>query len=205
MPLQSRVRPDGELVADPARGLLLGNRGGRLHDPATRTLGRRRWTSARWISCELAFGGRRRAVWGEGYTELFFLDEPTALAAGQRPCYECRRADALAFAAAVARAEGLVRPPAAGELDRRLHAERLDGRARRLHRRVADDLPDGAVVLAGEAFLALRGGRALAWTAAGWEPAGEQPRGEVDVLTPPSALAALAGGFAPRWHPSAEA
>ncbi|MEZ5102156.1 MAG: hypothetical protein R3C15_20600 [Thermoleophilia bacterium] len=205
MPLQSRVRPDGELVADPTRGLLLGNRGGRLHDPATRTLGRRRWTSARWISCELAFGGRRREVWGEGYTELFFLDEPTALAAGHRPCYECRRADALAFAAAVARAEGLERAPTAGELDRRLHRERLDGRVRRLHRLDAADLPDGAVVASGDAFLALRDDRALAWTPAAWLPAGARPDGELDVLTPPTALAALAAGFAPRWHPSAEA
>jgi len=97
MPLQNRVDPFGELVAVPARGLFMGNRGGRFHTDA-QTLATRRWVSRQWICCVLEFKKRRRAVWGRFYTELFFLDEPTALAAGHRPCFECRRKDAEAFA-----------------------------------------------------------------------------------------------------------
>ena len=93
MPLPNRVDPFGNLFADASRGLLFGNRGGRFHRDG-QTLGARRWVSRRWICCRLDFKGRHRDVWGRGYTELFFLDEPTALAAGHRPCFECRRADA---------------------------------------------------------------------------------------------------------------
>jgi hypothetical protein len=97
MPLQNRVDPFGELFADLARGTFMGNRGGRFHTE-TRTLTARRWAARQWICCELAFKGRHREVWGRFYTELFFLDEPTALAAGHRPCFECRRQDAEGFA-----------------------------------------------------------------------------------------------------------
>jgi len=97
MPLPNRVTPSGDLIATPARGTLFGNRGGRFHTDA-RTLTARRWASRRWICCVLDFKGRQRDVWGRFYTELFFLDEPTALAAGHRPCFECRRNDAEAFA-----------------------------------------------------------------------------------------------------------
>jgi len=103
VPLQNRVTPFGTLVADAARGEMFGNRGGRIHDPATRRLTGRRWASKAWICCVLSFKGRQRSVWGQSYTELFFCDEVTALAAGHRPCFECRRRDALAFQAAVAR------------------------------------------------------------------------------------------------------
>src|SRR5215475_3431419 len=127
MPLPNRVDPFGQLFADSARGLMFGNRGGKFHRD-DRTLGLRRWASSRWICCRLEFKGRHRAVWSKGYTELFFLDEPTALAAGHRPCFECRRADAKAFAAAFAAAHRLDVPPNAADMDRVLHAERLDGR-----------------------------------------------------------------------------
>ncbi len=102
MPLQNRVTPYGDLVATPARGLFLGNRGGRFHTDA-KTLSARRWASRQWICCVLDFKGRQRDVWGRFYTELFFLDEPTALAAGHRPCFECRRKDAQDFAEILAR------------------------------------------------------------------------------------------------------
>ena len=88
--LQNRVAPDGSLHAVPDRGTLMGNRGGRLHDAHGR-LGRARWRSKAWIACRLTFRGRKRAVWDASYSELFFLDEATALAAGHRPCFECRR------------------------------------------------------------------------------------------------------------------
>jgi len=202
-PLQNRVRPDGALVATPERGTLMGNRGGRIHDVETRTLTRRRWTSRAWISCELAYKGWYRTPWTDHYTELFFLDDVTALAAGHRPCYLCRRADAHAFADAIARHEHLSRRPTAPELDRRLHAERLDGRAKRFHDAELGELPDGAMVSREGAVLAVRAGRLLRWSFSGYEDAGPRGNGRVLVPSPPTALAALRGGYRPRWHPSA--
>ncbi len=204
--LRNRVRPDGELVAVAARGLLMGNRGGRIHDPATRLLTGRRWTSRAWICCLLEFRGRRRQVWGDGYTELFFLDEVTALAAGHRPCFECRRGEAVAFAEAATKGIGAPARLRAPELDRLLHAERLDGRAKRVHRRRLGELPDGAVVSAGGELLAVRGEQLLRWAPAGYGPAGPRAAteiAEIDVLTPPTVLAALSAGYRPLWHQSA--
>jgi hypothetical protein len=211
MPLPNRVDPFGNLLADPARGLFFGNRGGRFHRD-DRTLGARRWVSRAWICCRLAFKGRHRNVWGAGYTELFFLDEPTALAAGHRPCFECRRGDARVFAAAYAagsvRGHSPARVPRAPEIDRVLHAERLMGRAKRRHRLVIDGLPDGAFLTLtdepGHAF-AVRGAALLRWTPMGYAARRPRPSGiTVDVLTPPGMLAALASGYLPRWHPSAD-
>jgi hypothetical protein len=204
MPLQNRVDPFGELRAVPARGLLFGNRGGRIHRD-DRTLSRRRWTSRAWICCRLAFKGRHREVWGNSYTELFFLDEPTAFAAGHRPCFECRRADAVAFAVAWARGQGLGVSPRAGEMDMVLHAQRLDGRAKRRHRAALDALPDGAlIVLENDAPLAVRGDALLPWSFAGYGSPRPRPRGiEVELLTPLAVVAVLAAGYRPQWHPSA--
>jgi hypothetical protein len=204
MPLQNRVDPFGELNAVSARGLLFGNRGGRFHTDA-RTLTTRRWASRQWICCVLDFKGRQRDVWGRYYTELFFLDEPTALAAGHRPCFECRRKDAEAFAEAWRIAHRLQTRPYADEMDEVLHCERLDGRSKRLHRRLSDELPDGAyITFNGETF-AIRGSELLRWTPDGYSALKPRQRGNiVDVLTPPSILAALSAGYRPIWHPSAE-
>jgi hypothetical protein len=203
MPLQNRVSPFGELMAVPARGTLFGNRGGRFHNDA-RTLTARRWASRRWICCVLDFKGRQRDVWGRFYTELFFLDEPTALAAGHRPCFECRRKDAVAFAASWRKARRLAARPLADQMDEVLHAERLRGRAKHLHRRAIAALPDGAfIALDGEPF-AVRGDALLHWTPQGYDGRKTRPRGlTVDVLTPPAILAVLSAGYRPRWHPSA--
>jgi hypothetical protein len=203
MPLQNRVTPFGELLAVPARGTFFGNRGGRFHTDA-KTLTARRWASRQWICCVLDFKGRQRDVWGRFYTELFFLDEPTALAAGHRPCFECRRKDAEAFAEYWRAAQRLRRRPYAFAMDEVLHRERLHGRAKRLHRRNIDGLPDGAfVALDGEAY-AVRGNRILHWTPHGYDAAKPRPHGgAVDVLTPPAVLAVLSAGYEPRWHPSA--
>jgi hypothetical protein len=207
MPLPNRVDPFGDLIADPARGLLFGNRGGRFHRD-DRTLGVRRWVSRAWICCRLQFKGRHRAVWSRGYTELFFLDEPTALSAGHRPCFECRRADARAFAAAFAAGRRLRTVARAADMDRVLHAERLDGRGKRRHRLPVDDLPDGAfLTLAQEpnAAFAVRGNSLLEWSPAGYVSRRKRPRGVMaDVLTPPAMVAALTAGYRPSWHPSAE-
>ncbi|HVT56615.1 MAG TPA: hypothetical protein VHD34_11295, partial [Xanthobacteraceae bacterium] len=184
MPLQNRVDPFGELIAAPARGLFFGNRGGRIHT-ADRKLGKRRWASKQWICCVLRFKNRQRAVWGRSYTELFFLDEVTALAAGHRPCFECRRREANEFAARWQSAFGLGAPPRAPEMDEVLHAERLQGRQKRLHESQAGDLPDGAMIaLDGEAF-AVHGNSLLHWTPHGYDTRKLRLVSVVDVLTPP--------------------
>jgi hypothetical protein len=203
MALQNRVDPFGELIATPARGTLFGNRGGRFHRD-DRTLGGRRWASRQWICCVLQFKNRRHQVWGHGYTDLFFLDEVTALAAGHRPCFECRRADATAFAQAWARATkaAVPRTPA---MDLVLQAERLDGRAKRRHSMRVDDLPDGTFIALDDAAFAVRGRKLLRWSLSGYVGARPRPHGMADVLTPPAILAALRAGYRPRWHPSVEA
>jgi hypothetical protein len=190
-PLQNRVDPYGAIVAVPQRGLLMGNRGGRFHDESQR-IGRRRWASKQWIACVCEFKGRRREVFGRGYTELFFRDEPTALSAGHRPCFECRRSEAQAFQAAFPGAR-----PSAAAMDARLHAERLD--PSRLERRVAlDGLPDGAMVLWRGAPHLKAGGRLWPWSFAAYGPPETGAGGEVVALTPPSVLATLSAGYRPR-------
>jgi len=204
MPLQNRVTPFGNLSATSARGTFMGNRGGRFHTDA-KTLTARRWASRQWICCVLDFKGRQRDVWGRYYTELFFLDEPTALAAGHRPCFECRRREAQAFAAKWQQARGLPAPPKAGEMDDVLHGERLQGRAKRVHRRNVDTLPDGAFVALEEGAFAVRGDHLLRWTPHGYGGRRRRPSNiAVDVLTPPAILAILSARYKPHWHSSAE-
>jgi hypothetical protein len=204
MPLQNRVDPFGELFAAPARGLWLGNRGGKFHRD-DQTLSARRHVTRAWICCRLAFKGRHRDVWGRGYTELFFLDEVTALAAGHRPCFECRRHDAQAFTEAWARARNRRAPPRAAEMDVILHAERRDGRIKRQHRQILDDLPDGAFIALGGAAWAVRSKALLRWTPSGYAARKRRPKKIlVDALTPPAILRALAAGYSPQWHDSAD-
>lgn len=207
MPLPNRVRPDGTLFADPARGLFFGNRGGRFHDPERQEVPSRLQATHHWLCCVLSFKDRRRRVWGRGYTELFFCDEVTALAAGHRPCMECRRHDALAYRDALVKGLGLAETPLFPEMDRILDADRRIGRTKRTHRLATEQLPDGAMLLSddGRAFLALRGTAALLWSPAGYVARRDRPQGMATVLTPPATLAALTQGYRPVWHPSAEA
>jgi hypothetical protein len=202
-PLQNRVTPSGEIVSTPQRGLFTGNRG-IIHDPATKTLLRRRWSSKAWITCTCEFRGRRRDVMGRrSWTELFFLDEATAFAAGHRPCFYCRRDDANAFRAAWERGNGVsgVRAP---EMDEVLHRERLDGRNKRLHQLPMSlhALPDGAMVQAGEDSYLIARGRALLWTWDGYREVSDALR-DAALLTPSSTLRALCAGYRPALHPSA--
>jgi hypothetical protein len=202
MPLPNRVDPFGQLFADQSRGRYFGNRGGKFHRD-DRTLGSRRYVSRAWICCVLSFKGRQRDVWGRYYTELFFMDEPTALAAGHRPCFECRRAEATDFAM---RFGGGTRRAAAREMDDVLHDERLDGKTKRLHRRKLDGLPDGVfVTLSGQDAFAVKGKRLLRWTPFGYTESIARPAGiGTDMLTPPSIAQVLARGYRPHWHLSAD-
>jgi hypothetical protein len=202
MPLQNRVDPFGELLADPARGTVMGNRGGRFHTLAQR-LTARRWASRQWICCVLTFKERHRDVWGRSHTELFFLDEPTALAAGHRPCFECRRKDAEAFAESWRKAQNLAMRPRGPEMDEVLHRQRLNGRAKRLHGSNIDVLPDGAFISMDGAAFAVRSETLLRWTPHGYVAQRVRPqRIAVDVLTPPAILAVLLAGYVPHWHDS---
>ena len=205
MPLQNRVTPLGDLIADPARGLVYGNRGC-LHDAEGRI--RRPWAVRRWIACRLEFKGRRRAplLRPGRFTELFFLDEATALAAGHRPCAECRRAD-------YDRLTALWRdlhPGQAGAdaIDERLHAERVEPRTgeRRLHHVRFVSLPDGAVVLHEDAPYVVLGRRLFRWTPAGYVDRTPRPRGDALLVTPPSLVELLRTEeerLVPLLHPSA--
>jgi hypothetical protein len=203
-PLQNRVTPTGEIVATAQRGTFTGNRG-IIHDPATKTLLKRRWSSKAWIACVCEFRGRRREVMARrSWTELFFLDEATALAAGHRPCFYCRRDDANRFRVAWEQGNGVsgVRAP---EIDGVLHAERLDGKAKRLHAlpMLLEKLADGPMVqAAGESYLIARG-RPLLWTWDGYREVATPPR-DAALLTPPSTLAAISAGYRPVLHPSAK-
>jgi hypothetical protein len=203
VPLQNRVDPFGELIATPARGTIYGNRGGKFHRD-DQTLGKRRWASRQWICCVLSFKGRHHPVWRDRYTALFFLDEVTALAAGHRPCFECRRADANSFAEKWAQTKGSAFPYV-DEMDRVLQAERLDGRAKRTHEMGIEDLPDGAFVARDGSSYAVRGSHLLRWSENGYVEKVARPRGNANVLTPPSIVGVLAAGYQPQWHPSAHA
>jgi hypothetical protein len=199
MPLRNRVTPGGEIIADPARGTLMGNRGV-LHD-AQQRLGTARWRHPHWISCRLVFKGRWRQVMApRRYTELFFLDEATALAAGHRPCCECRREDFREFQAAWRRAFGQHAPAPA--IDRALHRARVEPRQRRQIRFEAelDDLPDGSFVLLADAPpLLVRGNLLYPWSPRGYGPPRARGSGRVSVLTPAPTIAVLRAGYRPAF------
>lgn len=206
MPLQNRVTPLGELVADPARGLVYGNRGC-LHDDHGRI--RRRFAVKRWLACRLEFQGWQRGELRRPgrFTELFFLDEATALAAGHRACALCRREDYVRLGAIWRE----LHPGRAGAdaIDAQLHDERVESASggKRYHEAPLDDLPDGAFVLADETAWLVLGDELLAWTPAGY--AARRPRPEQEratVITPPSLVEVLRAGWAPLvplLHPSA--
>jgi hypothetical protein len=217
MPRQNRVTPHGELIAVPDRGMFWGNRGSLL-DAEGRLA---RYSRGRaWAICVLEYKGRRRQQWAPGrLTELYFLDEATGLAAGHRPCGECRYRDYQAFKRAWAAAHGGGEAGVAGVADRTevagvsgvqgidsaLHASRLAGPGiRRTYRARVADLPEGAMVEVDGAPWLVFGGGLLAWT-----PGGYRDRRATDgavavtVITPRATVATLAAGYPPVIHPSA--
>lgn len=216
MPLQNRVDPFGAIHAVPERGLFTGNRG-IIHDPETRTLLKKRWALPAWIVCECEFRDRRREPMGRnrpggpdgaglpGWTELFFLDEVTALSAGHRPCFYCRRERAADFVRRFGAAYGIA-APRAPMLDRRLHRERAasGGEPTPLSSAGLATLPDGAMIAQGGRAYALREGTALPWSFAGYGRAvGFSALAGPSLLTPPTTVAVLRQGYRPVWHPTA--
>lgn len=192
MPLQNRVQPDGEILAHPARGGFMGNRG-ILHD-AHGLHPKRRWAHQNWVCCRLRFKGRRRQLMApRRYTELFFLDEAVAFAAGHRPCAECRNADYQRLRACCDI------PGPAADLDRQLHAERAVPRVfgQRRHRDVAAGaLPEGSFILDGNGKAGLLAAGAFhPYEPAGYAAPQPQPQGHVTLLTPPSIVAAFRAGY----------
>lgn len=185
MPLQNRVTPTGDIIATPHRGTFTGNRG-IIHDPATKTLLKKRWSSPAWITCLCEFRGWRRPVMARrSWTELFFLDEATAFAAGHRPCFFCRRDDARQFRAAWEAGNG-ASGISAKTMDAVLHRERLHRGRKRLHLLPMPwaDLPAGAMVQQGEDSFLVMQGRALLWSPAGYAASARQ-LDDVKLLTPP--------------------
>ena len=203
MPLQNRVLPSGEIAAIPDRGMFVGNRG-IIHNPATKTLLRKRWSTDAWLTCVLEFRGRRRKVMErQSWTELFFLDEATAFAAGHRPCFYCRREDANRFRAAWEKGNR-VSDVLAPEIDAVLHRERFAS-AKKLHPlpRPLEKLPDGTMVQAGEESFLIAQGRALLWSPSGYR-AVKGGITDAKLLTPPSTVRAFVAGYRPVLHVSAE-
>lgn len=206
-PLPNRVTPFGEIIAAPQRGLFVGNRGIIHHDYRIR----KRCGTDGWVICVIDFRGRRRKLMSPGaWTELFFLDEATAFAAGHRPCYYCQRPRAVEFAAAWGKGAGSGRSAQAKDMDavikdERRHVRRLPEDAKRRRQALplvtTSDLANGAMVESdGHAYL-FSEGRFLRWSFDGYAPA--TPKGPLRLLTPPSVNAAFGAGFCPVLHPSA--
>lgn len=205
MSLQNRVDPFGCLHAVPARGSLMGNRG-ILHDGEQRV--RKTHAHRNWVACALSYKGRRREIMAPGrYTELFFLDEATALAAGHRPCATCRRDRYRAFVGAWeavhgGAAEGLSLPQT---IDWSLHGARINRGQKVTFEADVAALPDGTVVADGTEALLIWRGQALRWSFGGYARRGPVPSGPVPVLTPGPVVGVLRQGFRPEVHDSAGA
>jgi hypothetical protein len=201
MPLRNRVTPFGEIIATPERGMMMGNRG-ILHDDRKEII--RSSQVRRWLCCVTSFKNIRRVIMKpHSYTELFFLDEATALAAGHRPCFECRRKSALDFQTAWFRAFGVM--PKADEMDRVLDSERRAPRSdkKTTYEVDANSLPDGAIIARdGSAWLVL-GGQLLRWTPSGYAETAPLGSVAVEVLTPRSTVEVLRAGYSPELHPGA--
>ena len=206
MPLQNRATPLGELVADPGRGLVYGNRGC-IHDRTGRVT--RRFSGKRWIACRLEFRGWQRGplLQPGRFTELFFLDEATAFAAGHRPCALCRREDYVHFGEIWRDLHpGQV---GADAIDAQLHRERVapGGREQLHHAAPYHELPDGAFVLRDGAPALVLGSQLVHWTPSGYGARTPRPgRDDAVLITPPSLVAVLRAGWqpvVPLLHPSA--
>jgi hypothetical protein len=203
MPLQNRVDPFGNIFRTSARGTMLGNRGGALHDAGREIV--RRYKSRRWIACVLEFRGRHRVVMSPNrYTELFFLDEAVAFAAGHRPCAECRRERYNAFKSAWKRARRQDQLPFADDMDLELHPARMAKGKKVTYDAALASLPDGCFVqIDGDAHL-VAGDALLLWTPEGYAKREKRPKDSVvAVLTPEPIVECFRQGYQPETHESA--
>jgi hypothetical protein len=198
-PLRNRVTPAGELIATEHRGTMYGNRGV-LHNEDLGLV--RRYQVRRWLVCVLEFRGRRRPILRpRRYTELFFLDEAVALAAGHRPCAECRHAAYQSFLTAWTTARALPAKPAADDIDRVLHWQRrlADG-ARVTYPALPGELPDGVFIVHDDEFWLAHDGGLHRWTPAGYADRIDQFDGPAAVLTPRATVEAIRAGYRPLVH-----
>ena len=197
MPRRNRVLPSGEIIAHPARGTLTGNRGILVDRSGQMT--NRQWALKAWITCVLEFRGRRRPIaQPRTWTELFFLDEAVAFAAGHRPCAYCRRADYTRYKALCGGLKAV-------DMDKVLHAERLEKRSKRLHTVRMESLPDGAFVLQDEGPMLVLSDTLLPYTPMGYGPPHPRKLGHAMALTPPNSIMVLDSGYRPMIHPTATA
>ena len=205
MPLQNRVDPFGNIFRTHARGTMMGNRGGALHNSEREIV--RPYKGRRWITCVLEFRGRHRTVMSERrYTELFFLDEAVALAAGHRPCAECRRERFNAFREAWQRAKMSNTLPFADDMDLELHPSRIDRRAKVTYKAALNSLPDGCFVQLEDHAYLVSGDSLLLWTPEGYATLEARPNNlTVQVLTPAPIVQCLSHGYQPRVHDSGRA
>lgn len=198
---RNRVTPFGTLEAVPERGLFMGNRGNLRRPDGTQKI----WHARGWVCCVTAFRGRRIDLDDpRRYTPLFFTDEPVALAAGHRPCAECRHANYQAFKLAWRRAFAIPDDGAltAGDMDRALHAARIARGQKVTFRAALRDLPDGTFVALderpGDAFL-VDAGALHRWSHVGYgPPLAASWDTQVSVLTPKPTVAVLRAGYQPR-------
>ncbi len=208
MPLQNRVNPLGEIIAVDARGTFMGNRG-IIHDYRTRQLLSRRWQHQAWICCVLSFKDYQHPIMGRSaYTELFFLDEATALSAGHRPCAYCRRGEFNAFKSAWMSGqhqdpERFISVPS---IDRHLHRERVTRRREQIQFSAPwSALPDGTMVKGEAGAMLIWDGKLHPWQPEGYQTSRTRPvSGDTMVLTPRSIVAALRAGYLPAVHPSSQ-
>lgn len=199
MPRQNRATPTGEIIATPERGMFMGNRG-RLHNENGEII--RRWTYKNWIICKTEFNGRKRDLMAPNkYTELFFLDEATALAAGHKPCGECRRADFVRFRNAWAKAFTLTDRPRSAAIDNQLHNERVVPIADRPLAKIGE-LPSGTFVSLPESATAYvcNEGQLYPWSPDGYEDPLLSSSDTARLLTPPSTVEVLCAGYRPVFH-----
>jgi hypothetical protein len=196
MPLQNRVDPFGTIFRSPARGTFMGNRGGAIHNHRREIV--RAFKSQRWITCLLEFKGRRRSVMSPGlYTELFFLDEAVSLAAGHRPCAECRRERFHAF-------RNALRAGSAPGIDAELHRARISGRAEKVtYQAEPRSLPNGSFIAIEQSAYLIWNNALMLWTPERYTTRRPVPEGLVTVLTPEPIVRCLREGYKPEVHESA--
>jgi hypothetical protein len=198
--LQNRVDPQGKIICTGARGAWMGNRG-QLHDQGKTIL--RPFKLKAWLICLLQFKDRHRQVMAPNlYTELFFMDEATAFAAGHRPCYECRRAAYDTFKSYWLKGNpgyGFNNKTSIREIDEVLHNERIDHKKTKItFESHPADLPDGTFIWFKEQAFLIAGNLIYPWTSFGYEPGQPMPDHKVSVLTPQSTVNAFLAGYRPQ-------